>query len=93
MPKITPKKSWFWFTDTQGHQSVSLTFATISFAVTTLAYITSMVQNIGPVTFRNFDVGACGAYFGTVMALYFGRKFTEAKFKVMNGNVEVKSEE
>ena len=75
-----PKNSWLWIKDSKGNGSVSLTFATVSFVVTTVAYVLSMFESIGRVTFRSFDVGACGAYFGTIMALYWGRRWTEAKY-------------
>jgi hypothetical protein len=78
---VKPSNSWLWIKDSKGFASVSLTFATVSFFVTTAAYIVSIFQSIGPVTFRQFDVGACGSYFGTIMALYWGRKWTEAKYK------------
>lgn len=71
--------SWLWIRDTKGYGSVTVTFVTIAFAVTTLAYVLSIVEAIGPVTIRPFDVAACSAYFIPVLTLYFGRKFTEAK--------------
>ena len=57
-----------------------MTFVTIAFFVTTLAYVLSIVESIGPVTMRPFDVAACSAYFIPLLTLYFGRKFTDAKF-------------
>lgn len=78
---VKPKNSWLWIKDSKGYGSVTLTFATVAFTVTTITYILSMFESIGRVTFRPFDVGACGSYFGTIMALYFGRKWTEAKYK------------
>lgn len=74
------KDSWFWIKDTKGYGSVTVTFLTIAFVVTTLAYILSIVESIGAVHFRPFDVGATSAYFIPLLTLYFGRKFTEAKF-------------
>jgi hypothetical protein len=78
-PPPPPKISRLWLKDSRGTSSASLTFATISFWVVTLAYLASIVQKIGPVEFKAFDIGACAAYFGTCSALYFGRRFTEAK--------------
>lgn len=72
--------SWFWIRDTKGYGSVTVTFMTVAFWVTTIAFIVSVFEKIGPVTFRQFDVAACGAYFIPILTLYFGRKFTEAKF-------------
>lgn len=73
--------SWLWIRDTKGYGSVTVTFVTIAFIVTTLSFVLSMFEKIGPVTFRQFDVAACSAYFIPLLATYMGRKFTEAKFK------------
>jgi hypothetical protein len=79
-----PKASWIWLKDSSGYPSVTVTMLTVSFWVTTIVYIISQIQSIGPVTFRGFDVGACGAYFGAILALYFGRRFTDAKYNLIN---------
>ena len=73
------KDSWLWIRDTKGYGSVTVTFVTIAFFVTTLAYTLSIVEAIGPVQIRPFDVAACSAYFIPILTLYFGRKWTEAK--------------
>lgn len=75
-----PKASWIWLKDSSGFPSVTVTMLTVSFWVTTVLYIISQFQSIGPVQFRAFDVGACGAYFGSILGLYFGRRFTDAKY-------------
>ena len=74
------RPSWIWIKDSTGYGSVTVTLLFISFWVTTVAYILSMVEHIGPVTFRPFDVTASGAYFGIVAGLYAARKLTDAKF-------------
>ena len=71
--------SWLWVKDTKGYGSVTVTLVTIAFFVTTLAYVLSIVESIGPVNIRPFDVGACSAYFIPLLTLYFGRKWTESK--------------
>lgn len=76
---IEVKPSWIWIKDSRGFGSVTVTFVTIAFFVTTLAYVLAIVEKIGPVNIRPFDVGACSAYFVPVLGLYFGRKWTEAK--------------
>ena len=75
-----PKASWFWMKNSTGEPSVSVTFLTIAFVVTTFGYAASMFDHIGPLQVRQFDVGACGAYFIPLLTLYFGRKWTDAKF-------------
>jgi hypothetical protein len=46
----------------------------VSFFVTTVAYVLSIVGSIGAIEFRQFDVAACAAYLAPILALYFGRK-------------------
>jgi len=72
--------SRFWFRDTNGFPSVTVTILMIAFIVTTLAFVASIFVSIGPIAFRAFDVAACGAYFTPILALYFGRKWTDAKY-------------
>lgn len=74
------KDTWFWIRDSTGHGSVTVTFVTVAFWVTTFAYLLSLVESLGPVAVRPFDVAACSTYFIPILTLYFGRKFTEAKF-------------
>lgn len=73
------KPAWYWIKDSKGYGSVTVTFTTVAFWVTTVAYIMSMVEKVGPVSIRPFDVAACSAYFIPILTLYFGRKWTEAK--------------
>ncbi len=87
-PKVTEtpgnnevKPAWYWIKDSKGYGSVTVTFLFIAFWVTTTAYVMSIVDHVGPVSIRPFDVAACSAYFIPLLTLYFGRKFTEAKFK------------
>lgn len=82
-----PKASWLWLKDSSGYPSVSITMLAISFWVTTLAYILSIVSKVGPIEIRQFDVGASGAYFGLVLSTYVARRFTDAKY----GNPNVQS--
>lgn len=81
-PAPEPEKvvdSWMWIKDSKGYGSVTVTFTTVAFWVTTVAYLLSIVEKVGPVTVRPFDVAACSAYFIPILTLYFGRKYTEAK--------------
>jgi hypothetical protein len=73
------KPSWFWIKNGAGEASVSVTFLTIAFAVTTASYILSMFDHIGSFVPKAFDVSACSAYFIPLLTLYFGRKWTDAK--------------
>jgi hypothetical protein len=80
------KDSWLWVKDSKGFGSVTVTLVTVAFFVTTLAYILSIFEQIGPVTIRQFDVAACSTYFIPILTLYFGRKFTDAKYKSDDSN-------
>ncbi len=73
------KPSWIWLKDSKGYGSVTVTFLFIAFWITTIAYILSIVDHIGPVSIRTFDVAACSAYFIPLCTLYFGRRLVEAK--------------
>lgn len=73
------KPSWFWIKNSKGEASVSVTFLTIAFLATTASYVASMFESIGPLVPRQFDAGACSAYFIPLLTLYFGRRWTEAK--------------
>lgn len=76
--------SFLWIRDTRGYGSVTLTFVTIAFWVTTLAYVLSMFKGSLPwINFelRPFDVGASTAYFGIVSAMYTHRKWTETRYR------------
>jgi len=73
----TVKPAWYWIKDASGNGSVTVTMVFVSFWMTTLAYIASLVDHIGPVAIRPFDVAACSTYFIPVLTLYFGRKWTD----------------
>ena len=71
------KMSWIWIKNTSGNPSMSATFATVAFVATTLIYIASVFEKIGPFSIRPFDPGVCSAYLIPVLGLYFSRRYTE----------------
>lgn len=77
--KDKPKVAWFWINNTDGKPSISATFATVAFGVTTLMYVASMFEKLGPFSIRAFDPAVCSAYMIPVLSLYFGRRWTDAK--------------
>jgi hypothetical protein len=81
------KPSWLWIKGADGNGSVSTTLVTVAFLITSIAYILSIVDHVGGVSFRPFDAGACAAYFTPICALYFGRHWvdTNAKNPVTGG--------
>jgi hypothetical protein len=79
LPQTSTKTSWVWIKDTNGRPSMSATFATVAFFVTTLSFVLSMFESIGSLKFRAFDVGACGAYLVPILTLYFSRRWTADK--------------
>ena len=76
--QVQPSK--FWLRDSRGYGSVTLTILMVSFFVTTMAYVLSIIEHIGSLSIRPFDVSACAGYFIPILTLYATRKFTEAKF-------------
>lgn len=77
--KEKPKAAWFWLNNTEGKPSMSATFATVAFVAATFAYIASVFEKVGGVSFRSFDSAACTAYLVPILGLYFGRRYTDAK--------------
>jgi hypothetical protein len=71
------QKPWYWLRDSQGYGSITVTLVFVSFWVTTLAYIASIVENIGGVSVRSFDVAAASTYMIPILTLYFGRKWSD----------------
>lgn len=81
-PVAAPDKkgnvSKFWINDTNGNPSMSATFATISFFITTTIYVASIFEKIGPLSIRSFDPSAASAYLIPSLGLYFGRRWTDS---------------
>lgn len=77
-----PKASWMWLKDSNGYPSISVTIATVAFWTTTLVFIASCVQKLGPLEFRAFDPAAASGYLVPCLSLYFARRWTDAKFGV-----------
>jgi len=78
---VEVKASWFWIKDTNGNGSVSTTLVTVAFLVTSIAYVLSIVDHIGSVSFRPFDAGAAATYFTPLAGLYFGRHWIDSNAK------------
>ena len=81
-PVAAPDKkanvSKFWINDTNGNPSMSATFATVAFFVTTAVYIASIFHKIGPVEIKSFDSAATSTYLIPSLGLYFGRRWTDS---------------
>lgn len=75
---VKAKISPLWIRDTDGYPSVSVTLVVVSFVVTTIAYIISIMGKIGPVVIRPFDVSAAGVYLIPCLTHYWARKQTDA---------------
>lgn len=87
-----PRASWIWMKDSSGYPSVTVTFVTVSFWVTTLLYVASAFQKIGPIELRPFDVAATSAYFIPILTLYFGRRWTEASTGITQARMAVSAQ-
>lgn len=70
-----------------GKPSVSLTMVVIAFLLTALSFTLNMFNFTlyTWLTLRPFDVPAVTAFFTPILALYFGRRFTNDK-NCTNGN-------
>lgn len=68
--------------DTQN--SLTRTFAQVAFYVSTLVFVGSAFEQIGPVHFAKMDATLFLAYLGSVFSLYFGRRWTEARVTPQN---------
>jgi len=82
MAEVEKKKSdgpWYWIRNDHGRKSTTATLVFVSFWVTTLAFLTSTVEKVAGLEFRQFDVAACSAYLIPILTLYFGRKWTDSK--------------
>ena len=75
------KVSDIWVISTDGKPSISATFAVVAFFATTAAYVASIFESVGAISFRSFDTAACGAYMVPILSLYFGRRWTEKSSK------------
>lgn len=68
-----------WLKNTAGQPSASLTFALVGFIVVTLWLVVSIVAKIGNIEIRQFDAMSAMGYLGPLLALYFGRRWTDGK--------------
>lgn len=74
-----------WVKDQNGNPNVVVTLVAVSFVTTTVAYVLSIVDHIGSISIRPFDVGAASAYFGAVLAAYVGHTWVGSKYSPGNG--------
>lgn len=84
--KSDTKTPWYWIKNSSGKASASITFAFVSFWVTTVLYVLSSIKSCGDTEFREFDSAAVGAYLIPILTLYFGRRWTETKLDVESRN-------
>jgi hypothetical protein len=73
-----------WLKNTSGQPSASLTFATIGFFVVTLWLLVSIVAKLGHMEIRPFSGSEAMAYLTPLLALYFGRRWTDGKSTLDN---------
>lgn len=74
-----------WLKNTVGQKSASLTFVTAGFVVVTLWLAVSIVAKIGNFEIREFDGSEAMAYLTPLLALYFGRRWTDVKGSIDSG--------
>lgn len=76
--ELTP--TWYWIKDSNGNGSIMATLTFVAFWITTIAYVLSMFEKIGPIAIRPFDVAACATYFIPIMSAFLGKHVVDAKF-------------
>jgi hypothetical protein len=54
-------------------------FVSVGFTVVTLWLLVSIVSKIGHIEIRQFDAGTAMGYLTPLLALYFGRRWTDGK--------------
>jgi len=78
------ENKYMFLKDSKGQSSASFTFALIAFIITSLSVILGIFENVAigefSMSFRSLDASIITAYLVPVMTLYFGRRWTEAKF-------------
>lgn len=66
-----------WIKNTTGQASASLTMTVVAFLVVTIWLLVSIVAKIGHVEIREFDAGQAMGYLTPLLALYFGRRWSD----------------
>lgn len=62
-----------------GKPSASFTMVFLAFNAVLIWLLLSIFEGIGPIKSRPFDAGQAMTFFSPLAALYFGRRFTNAK--------------
>jgi hypothetical protein len=74
----------FWVKNTKNKEDAMLTFATISFAVTTFCFLLSAIGHISfgsfSVDFPLMDPSLMTAYLGATFSAYVARRWTDKKY-------------
>lgn len=75
----------FWVKNTNKKQDAMLTFATISFAVTTICFALSIVGAISigdfKIELKPIDSGLMSVYLGATFSAYVARRWTDRKYQ------------
>lgn len=71
-------------TDSSGVKSASLTMCMVGFSLVSLWLLVSIVAKIGHLEIREFDAGQAMGYLTPLLALYFGRRWTDGKSVLEN---------
>jgi hypothetical protein len=70
--------------NTAGRPSSSFTMMIVAFVVVTLWLVLSIVENLGPIKIRAFSGTEAMAFLSPLIALYWGRRHTEAQTETNN---------
>jgi hypothetical protein len=70
--------------NSRGEKSGSFTFAAIAFFITSVSILLGIFESFSfgdlSMSFRSLDASIITAYLAPIMCLYFGRRWTVAKF-------------
>lgn len=70
-----------WIKNSKNEPSASLTFAVIAFTITMIHMTLSIIVNPFGLAITPFNASEAMVVLTPIMALYFGRRFTDAKEK------------
>jgi len=76
------KQPFYLLRDAKGEKSVTVTITLLAFWIVSCAYIISVVETIGPLKIRPFDVAACSTFLMPCLSLYGFKKHTDSNVHI-----------
>jgi hypothetical protein len=86
-----------WLKNTDGKRDAMLTFATVSFAIVTIVYLLSSIDEIKykdlHIDFNLVPIDAMSLYLASTFSAYVARKWTDVKYKKPEKKIDVDSKD